>query len=262
MGYHIHYACVSHVGKIRSMNQDNFICDGHYMQSRNDETKFPLCGTKTSDEISVFGVFDGMGGEECGEVASYIASQNAAALEIENDPTDELLAFCQKANADICSYIDENELSSMGTTAAMLVFTPKFVTLCNIGDSKVFRFSDGVLEQISQDHLAIAAFGVKPPLSQNLGIPSEEMLIDPYLAQGSYHHRDMYLICSDGLTDMVSNEEIGEVLKAFSPAECANILVEKALENGGRDTITLIVLEIQRQKNKLLQFLSKFVDRK
>ena len=73
----------------------------------------------------------------------------------------------------------------MGTTAAILAFTGNGVTLCNIGDSKIFRFCDGELEQISKDHVTVAAYGVKPPLSQNLGISPTELIIDPYLAQGA-----------------------------------------------------------------------------
>lgn len=199
MHYKIHYSCLSHIGNVRSVNQDNFICDGRYME--NDETpiEFPICGTKTSKEVSVFGIFDGMGGEECGEIASYIASKTASDIEMGKDATEALSKFCQKANLAICDYATLHEVTSMGTTAAMLVFTEKEVALCNIGDSKIFRLCDGKLEQISMDHVAVAAFGVKPPLSQNLGIPPNELVIDPYLARGPYNDGDTYLICSDGL---------------------------------------------------------------
>ena len=112
---------------------------------------FPLAGNVSSKSASIFGVFDGMGGEECGEIASYIAAKNASALEIKNNAVAELSQFCQKTNTDICDYVNKQELSAMGTTAAVLAFTQKGVTLCNIGDSKIFRFCDSVLEQISKD---------------------------------------------------------------------------------------------------------------
>ena len=73
MRYRIRYSCLSHIGRVRSINQDNFICDGRYMELGGIPFAFPLRGIKTSGETSVFGVFDGMGGEECGEIASYIA---------------------------------------------------------------------------------------------------------------------------------------------------------------------------------------------
>jgi len=217
------------------------------MEMGDTPIEFPLCGTKTSKDISIFGIFDGMGGEECGEVASYIAAKNASALKIGKDAVIDLSQFCQKANADICDYANENEVSAMGTTAAMLAFTSNGVILCNIGDSKIFRFCDGALEQVSKDHVAVAAFGVKPPLSQNLGIPPNELVIDPYLAQGAYNDEDVYLICSDGLTDMVTTEQITDVL-ASKPIEEANTeLLERAISNGGRDNITIILCKIRRE---------------
>ncbi len=247
MYYKIHYSCLSHIGNVRSVNQDNFICDGHYVESDGTTIEFPMCGIKTSKETSVFGIFDGMGGEECGEIASYIAAKCAASFLVGKNALADLSQFCHKANSDICGYAEENGISSMGTTAAMLAFTNKHVVLCNIGDSKIFRFSDGILEQISKDHVAISAFGVKPPLSQNLGIPPSELLIDPYLAQGPYNDGDVYLICSDGLTDMVSVEEITEVLISKTIEEAITSLLDKALENGGKDNTTIILCKIERQ---------------
>lgn len=247
MYYKIYYSCISHIGNIRSINQDNFICDGNYMDNDKAAIDFPLCGAKTSTETSVFGIFDGMGGEECGEIASYIASKAASDIEIGKDATADLLQFCNKANNDICDYATLHELSAMGTTAAILAFTEKEVVLCNIGDSKIFRLCNGILEQISMDHVAVAAFGVKPPLSQNLGIPPNELVIDPYLARGSYSDGDVYLICSDGLTDMVSVDEITEVLVSKPIEEAITQLLHKALSNGGKDNTTIILCKIARQ---------------
>lgn len=192
MNYNILYSCVSHVGKIRRINQDNIICGGFYMQMNGEYNKFPLCGEVSSKTPSVFGVFDGMGGEEHGEIASYIAAKNAASLNPGNDAVAALSRFCNKTNKDICDYTNDNGISAMGTTAAMLCFTSKGITLCNIGDSRIFRFCKGILEQISTDHVATAAYGVKPPLSQNLGIPPTELIIEPYFAQGAYNDGDIY----------------------------------------------------------------------
>ena len=257
MHHSISYCCVSHIGNVRSINQDNFICDGRYMDINDAGISFPLCGTKLSYDMSIFGVFDGMGGEERGEVASYIAAKNACDIKIGNDATADLAQFCHKANRDICDYATRNEVSAMGTTAAMLIFTDKEIALCNIGDSKIFRLSGGMLEQISKDHVAVSAFGAKPPLSQNLGIPPDELVIDPYLARGTYHDGDVYLICSDGLTDMVTTEEISAVLKEGCIRKGSETLLSKALENGGKDNVTIILLEIQRKKNRLLNFFRK-----
>ena len=261
MQYNISYWCISHIGNIRSINQDNFICDGQFMEVNDESIHFPLCGVKSSKDFSMFGIFDGMGGEECGEIASYIAAKNASTLEIGKDAVLALSQFCERANADICAYANENKVCAMGTTAAMLAFTNNGVTLCNIGDSKIFRFCDGVLEQISKDHVAVAAFGMKPPLSQNLGIPPNELVIEPYLAQGVYNEGDVYLICSDGLTDMVIIEEITEVLASKTIAEATNELLSKALINGGRDNISIILCKIERKKGWLFKWKSRIQKR-
>lgn len=251
MRYIIHYACLSHIGCIRSNNQDNFICDGQYMDENGRRVEFPLQGIKKTKENAVFGIFDGMGGEECGEVAAYIAAKNAAEINVGEDAAADLSRFCYKANAEICDYAASHEVSAMGTTAAMLAFTDKGIALCNIGDSKILRMCNGDLEQISKDHLSVAAYGVKPPLSQNLGIPPSELIIDPYLARGSYHEGDIYLICSDGLTDMVSTGEIAEALCALPVYEATQSLCDKAIANGGKDNITIILCKVERERKRL-----------
>lgn len=255
MHYIILYSCVSHIGKARSINQDNFICDNRYMEAHEENIGFPLSGITSPKKNSLFGIFDGMGGEECGEIASYIAAKKASALEIGRDAVTDLLQFCQKANTDICDYANENEVSAMGTTAAMLAFTNDGITLCNIGDSKIFRFSDDALEQISKDHVTVSAFGMKPPLSQNLGIPPTELVIDPYFAQGTYNDKDVYLICSDGLTDMVTEEEITRILSETTFDEVVGKLLNTSLQNGGKDNISIILCKIERRGllNKLFR---------
>lgn len=245
MNYKISFSCISHIGNVRSKNQDNFICDGQYMEFDNAEMDLPISGDVISKKPTLFGIFDGMGGEECGEIASYIAAKEAAATSLGKDGTAVLKEYCMRSNDKICEYAENNGISSMGTTAALLLFSKKEITLCNIGDSKIFRFSDGKLEQISKDHVALMEFAAKPPLTQNLGIPSTEFVIDPYLAQGKYNDGDIYLICSDGLTDMVTNREIADELANNPFSEALNNLLDKALENGGRDNITIILCKIE-----------------
>ncbi len=247
MRFHILYSCMSHIGKLRSMNQDNFYCDGHFLSEGADGLTQPVSGQKTVKETPLFAVFDGMGGESCGEVASRIASQVASRFTLQADGVQDLEDFCTEANAEICQYAADNGIDSMGTTAAMLLFTKRAVVLCNIGDSRIFRIFRGKIEQISTDHVSISVFGKKPPLSQNLGIPPEEMLIEPYLSNSNLRKGDRYLICSDGLTDMVTVEEINEIVQAHPVQEAAQMLLEKALEHGGRDNITLILLEVQQK---------------
>lgn len=257
MRYEIVYSCISHIGNIRKINQDNFICDGFYMKTKDIKMKFPFSGTLILKKPKLFGIFDGMGGEECGEIASYLAAKEATEIPLKKDSVLTLMKYCKQANYKICKYAENNSVLAMGTTAAMLLFSKKEITLCNIGDSKVFRYANGELKQISKDHIVISAFGTKPPLSQNLGIPPNQLLIEPYLSQGRYKNGDKYLICSDGLTDMLTLEEIKEFLGNHNIEETASNLVNRALENGGKDNVTVILLEIKQIKNEMLRVFNK-----
>ena len=248
MKYTIHYSCISHSGNCRSMNQDNYICICQFREIDSVDMKKPITGVVSADNTSLFGVFDGMGGEECGEVASFIAAKDAKTLKFGKDIAKDLKKYCTETNESICKYTEENMISSMGTTAALLVFAKKKIVLCNIGDSKIFRVSDKIIEQISYDHVAISAYGTKPPLSQNLGIPPDELIIEPFISKGKYHDGDIYLICSDGLTDMVGTDEIEQVLINTPIEEAIVTLRNKALKNGGKDNITIILLDITRKK--------------
>ncbi|MDO4616732.1 MAG: protein phosphatase 2C domain-containing protein [Lachnospiraceae bacterium] len=244
MHYTIRYACLSHVGNIRRINQDNFLCNGMILENPGDPAA--MAGTAASTEDPAFGIFDGMGGEECGEIASRIAAETADSF-VFSRPSEELADFCFDANAEICEFADRNGIASMGTTAALIVFGRKRITVCNIGDSRIYRFSKGELTRISVDHVVnVYGSGRKPPLSQNLGIPEEEMILEPYLAEGKYSDKDRYLLCSDGLTDMVTEEEIALILQAAEVERAAAGLLERALKNGGRDNITIILCSVHR----------------
>ncbi len=247
MYYEINFSAVSNIGNVRKVNQDNLICNGQYIDLENKDADFRNSGTVNSKKTTLFGIFDGMGGEECGEVASFIATTEALNFKFGKDGVADLLKLCHNANTKICEYTKENQLSSMGTTAAMLLFDKYEITLCNIGDSKIFRLSQNDFKQISTDHVVVSVFGRKPPLSQNLGVPPEELIIEPYVSKGDYQDGDKYLICSDGLTDMVTSDEIETAIKENTLEEAVKILLEKSLENGGKDNITIILLQINKK---------------
>ena len=247
MFYEIEYCCLSHIGKCRSANQDNFFCRSQFLNHENTGTDRCLRGTVSDGESAAFSVFDGMGGEEAGEMAAYLAARTMADHPLRGEPVKAFAAYCSRANGEICNYLRRNGLMSMGTTMAALQFHRRGICLCNIGDSKVLRLSKGQPHQISQDHVAVAAAGMKPPLTQNLGIPETELLLAPYIVQGRYRADDQYLICSDGLTDMVSMEEIEAQLRMEPRQNVVERLLKLALDRGGRDNITMIHLTVQRK---------------
>ena len=145
----------------------------------------------------------------------------------------------------------------MGTTAAMLLFDKRKYTLCNVGDSPIFRFRAGRLEEIHQEHTERATYesvtgkpapaGKKFRLTQNIGMFPEEITIEPYCAEGDLNIGDIYLICSDGITDMVPPAKMMEILLANKTTEAiAQSLEEEALAAGGKDNATVVCIRVVR----------------
>lgn len=255
MSYIVHFSCATHIGKCRSKNEDNYCCVGNYIDKKDCISQSTMSGFALPQISPLFAVFDGLGGEEHGEIASFLAAREAARLRAGRCALQDLCGYCVSVNAQICAYADRNSISSMGTTVAMMTFRPHEVVLCNLGDSKIFVYAHDTLEQISHDHVTVAPYGAKPPLLQYLGVPSNEFIIRPYLARGRYRDGDTYLLCSDGLTDMVRQEDISKVLRTVAFSDMADSLLELALENGGRDNITILLCRTQRKsRRKAMRF--------
>ncbi len=256
MNYTIEYAWLTHPGLCRGLNQDNLICLRSFLPlpEEGNQEDGPLFGCVGPEPPALFGVFDGMGGEEHGEIAAHLAAQTAAKFPLTDPPLEALSALCRAANDAICSYSASHNIRSTGTTAAMLLFSAEEVSLCNLGDSKIFLYADGELRQISEDHVSAGVFGRKPPLSQNLGIPPSELTLKPYFARGAYHDGDLYLICSDGLTDMVPLDVMEALFASLPFSELPDALLHTALAAGGKDNITLILCRVQREKRKHILF--------
>lgn len=241
----LNYSCRSHRGLWRKTNQDNLLIGGRYIDPER-ESSLSAEG-RLSDFPQVVGVFDGLGGEECGEQAARIAAEEASRLLPGEDPEAALAGYCREANRSICRWADENGVYSMGTTAAMLLFTGERVGLMNIGDSRIFRLSRGRFARISVDHVTDIPGRKKPPLSQNLGIPEDEFALAPRLASFPLVTGDKFLLCSDGLTDMVPEERIKELFSLTGTETPARALMREALINGGRDNVTVAVVEAVKE---------------
>ena len=244
MEYKVCYSYGSDKGLKRSINQDNLIADCKYL---NKGTERVLSGRveRIIRRPLLLGVFDGMGGEQNGEDASFIAAESASRWNRVAYPDDKLEKLILAANKEICRFADEQGLQSVGTTAAMLIFTQEDIIVSNIGDSKIFYMDGDRLCQVSEDDVFPPRKGFgKPPLMQCLGIPPEEMIIEPHISHRPYVNGQRYLICSDGLTDMVRETEICEVLKSFPVEYAVNEMINRALEHGGNDNVTVIVCEV------------------
>lgn len=257
MDYTIRFCCLSDTGKVRQNNEDNLICLGRYFDPDSAEPRTPLRGRRDAAGAPVFGVFDGMGGEEQGEVASHIAARTAA--EYAFDGPGALDGFCREANRRICAYAEANGITTMGTTAALLRFTGEGAAACNLGDSPIFHWREGTLRQISRDHVMPVPGARKPPLVQYLGIPEDEMRLEPTLSLTPVLPGDRFLICSDGLTDMVGPDAIAEMLREDDVDAACKRLMDMALDAGGRDNTTILLCAIEEKPVGAGRRLTRFV---
>ena len=242
--YPIRYALICHPGRIRRVNQDNYICAGKFRLPECHSTPLEE-GVVRAGEASVFGVFDGLGGEKMGELAALIAAETASEMLQGADHTESLAAFCKAASDRIDSLADSLGIDRMGTTAALLSFGREMISLCNVGDSRIYRYCSDTLKQLSVDHSFSPAHGVKGPLTQALGCGAAGIEPEPYLSHGRPARGEVYLICSDGLTDMLTDEEIRSVLREQTAGDAAAELYASAMEHGGKDNITILICRIE-----------------
>ena len=252
MAYSIEYAALCHKGSVRTQNQDNLWCANVYLESENDGMPEMLTGTADVSTFPAFAIFDGLGGEQQGEMAAYLAAATFDALYNEKDKSDTktfLTDACSVINSKICEYQREHLIRQMGTTAAVLMCGTGSLNICNIGDSRIYKFRGRKITQLSHDHVEASDFAGKSPLTQCLGIPETEFPIEPYIVEDVYKKSDIYLLCSDGITDMISDEELESVFqKRMSIQETVQTLMDIALKNGGVDNITVIVCQIGKKK--------------
>ena len=255
----LQYALRSDVGRVRLNNEDNFICDGQYRKNV-DQTSSAFSGT-ANDRHFLAGVCDGMGGADLGEVASLLTVQNLTSCSLKAVP-ETAVADLKRANTAICEAIARNHDRPMGSTATLLYLDQGQFITCNLGDSRIYHYRDGALQQLTTDHTRaqrLVDLGLLAPedaphhpgkheLTQHLGIPEDYMLLEPALSEPlPIRPGDIFLLCSDGLTDMVSDGAIADTLATSGSAETmAQSLLDQALKAGGRDNVTVLVVQVMK----------------
>ena len=260
MAYQIEYAYTCHIGKIRNNNEDNFWCCGDSLEAQNQGMSHIRSGYMKQSEYPLLAVFDGMGGESCGEMAAFLAAEacgehfKTAKDGIRNDPEEFLNEICESMNQAICDYGRTNKINSMGTTAALLAFAEDAVYSCNLGDSRIYKSDREKFYQISQDHVLGRSLFGKAPLTQYLGMEEENLQLEPSISRQEIKIGDRFLLCSDGITDRLSDGEIADILSRDIPvAKTVEILVDRALKKGGRDNITVVLCEIMEQPRNMFR---------
>lgn len=250
-------AAVTDVGKIRGNNEDNYFVNGKFKE--NTDTLNEKCEDNKQRQSYVYSVCDGMGGEACGEVASLIAAKSLVKF------ADKKINACINdyvgyANKLICNEIEKNDGARMGSTVALLYIDDTGAYGYNIGDSRIYLVRDGYIRQLSKDHTqaqSLVDMGFLKPedmnshkgkhkLTQHFGIFPDELIIEPYEAEiVSVKQNDIFILCSDGLTDMMDDNEIFSVAsETLSPIDMAEKLVDIAVEKGGKDNTTVVVVRV------------------
>lgn len=260
---------VTHAGRIRRENEDNYSLNGR-MTSTGDLKKGSAF-VQSMNEPFHLAVCDGMGGESYGELASGIAAETIAAHASNVYESGEDFSFAISnclvdANNRICDEITARG-KRMGTTvAAVYAVKGKFYCV-NIGDSRVYHYSKGILEQISFDHTHaqtmvdagqvmmdnIGSIPDAKKLTRHLGIFSHEGNLTPNISIiDDVDDGDVILICSDGLTDMVSDEDIAALLAEGENSQIlASKLIRMALERGGKDNVTVLAATLSVEETAI-----------
>lgn len=188
-------------------------------------------------------VFDGISGGGQGERASCIAAASFGEPYENGLPLkDAVKARLYEVNDKIRGYIDTKQFYRMGTTAAILYFEGKDAYVYNVGDSRIYSYYDGKLIRLSRDQVR----GNSRLLAQCLGVISVDFRLSPNGNVDDVNAGKRYLICSDGLYDMLSDKEISRILaKGLSLEETVKRLKSEAYRQGAWDNITVILCEAE-----------------
>ncbi len=220
---------------------------------------------RTNNEDSAFAgrrlvvVADGIGGLPAGELASRIAVDALAPLEEEtvDDPRPPLRRAVQEANRQILDAAGENPATEgMGTTVTALLLAPAGLGLVHVGDSRAYQFRDGTITQITKDDTFVQSLvdeGVLTPADARVhprrSLVTQAVQGHDFIASYDLitpQPGDRFLLCSDGLSDVVDDDEIGTILhEHHDPYGCAASLVSAALSAGGPDNVTVIVANVE-----------------
>lgn len=231
----LRYAARSDRGLVRSNNQDSV-----YAGPR------------------LLALADGMGGHAAGEVASKVVIASLAPLD-EDEPGDDLLTVLgdavTKGNSAISELVaGDPDLDGMGTTLTAMLFAGSKLGMVHIGDSRAYLLRDASFTQITRDDSFVNELIEQGKITEDQAEthPQRSLLlkaltgneIEPSLTVREARAGDRYLICSDGLSGMVSNDTMREAMQIPTPQECADRMIELALKGGGTDNVTVLIADV------------------
>ena len=242
------------VGCVREINEDS----GKYVQPSNPEV--------LASKGMLFVVADGMGGHSAGEVASSIAVETVSRVyyDDKSDPEEALKKAFRQANRDIHAVsVKSASLSGMGTTCTALVLRDGTALSAHVGDSRLYLVRDGRIYVMTEDHSAVMEMVKRGLISleEARHHPDKNIILravgsQPDVEVSSWEEpfpvkaSDQFILCSDGLYDLVEDEEIKEAVMGSEPHTACERLISLAKERGGHDNITVGIIRLQALGDK------------
>lgn len=239
---HIDVWCQTDVGLKRDNNQDTFLLD---------------------PDLGLYIVADGMGGHKGGEVASALASQTvkeviAESFEKESgvDPRELLIRAYKKASLRVYEESQQRpELRGMGTTMVTALVRDNVLYVANVGDSRAYLSTPVGYWQLTEDHSLVNEqlragllkedqvknFFAKNVITRSVGFESD---VNPDVVSKKLKPNDRIIICSDGLSGLVSDRKIAEIGQSNAPQDIVPALIGEAKSNGGDDNVTVLLLSV------------------
>lgn len=257
-------AVISHKGCERSNNEDNFFLNGDYLSIETIDAGVWI-EQDFSDAIQLFAVCDGMGGAQSGERAATITVRSMVSLLVEADAMDvnaRAEAFCRKASEDVYQDGNKRDASRQGCTLAMVLLKRNAAFVYNVGDSRVYLLRDQTIKQLTTDHSEVARMVQAGMITKEqarkhvrgniitrfIGMPANE-LPSEFVEKNQVKllRYDRLLLCTDGISDLLSDEQMLSISNASPSASTfASELSRKAMELSGKDNLTVIALDLKR----------------
>ncbi|HAR39780.1 MAG TPA: hypothetical protein DCR68_00120 [Coprothermobacter sp.] len=261
MSLRVEVEYMTHRGKVRSNNEDALLIMSDVIQK---EEMADLQRVVFEGNSFVFAVADGMGGHKAGEVASRLALDYLALNWLSIESADSIDRCIQEMNLQIVKEALMNlSMSNMGTTVAGILICGSTVWVFNVGDSRVYGVHEDELRQISKDQSLLQALidegtitvaqarqhPLRGVLLQCLGGGLEERKVQTIIKQFPLDEYDTFLICSDGLTDALTDEEISDCL-FYSKKSMLGCLFEKYMKAGATDNMSAVLVRVREKVAK------------
>ncbi len=256
---YIRAAAESNVGNARGNNEDNVYFNGDYITPRNISRPFAIKTGEYTD-VNIFAVFDGMGRNNTGSFASLVAATRldnlADRISFDTDatPDDAVLEYMQETNELIRDQRRETGGVRTASTMALLIIEHGNAHVYNVGDSRVYLYRDKQLVKLTRDHVAVEGQksvslteeGIRHGrITKFLGMNSRDGRMEPYRAKPfKIKKGDKFLVCSDGVTDQLDEDEITVCLaKRKDPFGHTNELMALSMSDDSDDNVSVIVAE-------------------